>query len=122
MSDEKPMSITAKSSITATILTIIFFVLVYQKMNAVISYIIAVNIVTFLFYGIDKWSATKDWNRTPEIVLHGLALAGGSPAAFLSQKLFSHKDSKTSFQISYWLIVIIQIILLCFYFFKWAKG
>lgn len=122
MSDKKPMSLTTKSSITAVVLTVILFVLIYQKMNAVISYIIAINIVTFIYYGIDKWSAKKSWRRTPEIVLHGLALAGGSPVAFLSQKLFSHKESKTSFQVPYWLIVIIQVILICFYFFKWAKG
>lgn len=122
MSDEKPMSITTKSSLIAVILTAILFVMFYQRLNGVISYIISVNIVTFIYYGIDKWSATKDWNRTPEVVLHGLALAGGSPVAFLAQKVFNHKTVKTGFQVVYWIIVIVQVVLIFFYFFKWARG
>ncbi len=54
--------------------------------------------------------------RVPELVLHILALLGGSPTALLSQKIFHHKTSKQSFLLIYWLIVLIQIGLIVWYF------
>ena len=122
MSGKKTMSVTTKSSIVAVVLAVTLFILIYQKLNGVVSYIIVVNVVTFIYYGIDKLSAKRGWNRTPEIVLHALAMAGGSPTAFLSQKLFHHKTAKTGFLFFYWFIVVLQLVLICFYFFKWAKG
>lgn len=47
--------------------------------------------MTFLFYGFDKNRAIKNKNRVPEIVLHILALIGGTHGAFLGQKVFRHK-------------------------------
>ena len=85
-------------------------------------YLIATNVVTFLFYGYDKWIAGSSFTRLPEKVLHGLAVLGGSPAALIAQKLFRHKTIKKSFQIVYWLIVVIQIVgLVWFFSFSAAK-
>lgn len=99
--------------ITALILTIIFLILFsYIGLYLIISYLISINLVIFLFYGFDKMIAGSNRMRIPELVLHSLALAGGSPAGLLAQKLFRHKTIKTSFQIIYWLIVILQIILI----------
>lgn len=100
----------------------ILFFLCYQKINAVISWFVAVNLVTLIYYGYDKFAAKRSWGRIPELVLHGLAFVGGSPIAFVAQKLFRHKTIKTSFQIFYWSIVTVQIICLAIYFFKWAQG
>ena len=81
-----------------------------KGIHPLISYLIAVNLTTFLFYGIDKGLSKTSLLRTPERVLHGLAFAGGSPAALAAQKIFHHKTIKKSFQITYWLIVIVQLI------------
>ena len=81
-----------------------------------LSYIIAVNIITFLLYGYDKWVAGSSFTRLPEKVLHGLAVLGGSPAALLAQKIFRHKTVKKSFQVVYWLIVVVQLVGLIWYF------
>jgi len=100
--------------ITALILTILFIILFsYLGLNLyIISYLISINLVTFLYYGFDKMIAGSESVRIPELVLHSLALAGGSPAGLLAQKLLRHKTIKTSFQITYWAIVILQIILI----------
>ncbi len=99
--------------ITALILTIIFIISFSSiSLSIIISYLISINLVTFLYYGFDKMIAGSESVRIPELVLHSLALAGGSPAGLLAQKLFHHKTIKTSFQITYWAIVILQIILI----------
>jgi len=98
--------------ITALILTILFIISFSSiSLSIIISYLISINLVTFLYYGFDKLIAGSESVRIPELVLHSLALAGGSPAGLLAQKLFRHKTIKTSFQIIYWAIVILQIIL-----------
>ena len=72
----------------------------------------AVNAVAFGYYGYDKWRAARDGEgRVPELVLHGLGAAGGSPGAFLAMRLFRHKTIKGSFRIFFWGIVILQLAL-----------
>jgi len=77
-------------------------------------YLLSVNLVTFLFYAYDKWSAGGELLRVPEKVLHGLALLGGSPSALASQRLLRHKTSKSSFQMVFWLIFAAQAGLIFF--------
>lgn len=43
-----------------------------------------------------------------EVLLHELELAGGSPGAFVAQRLFRHKISKKAFQRSFWGILTMQ--------------
>ena len=70
-------------------------------------------------YLLDKVIAGKNkFIRVPEVVLHTLALLGGSPMALISQKLFRHKISKKSFVIIYWLIVLGQVGIAVWFFRK----
>jgi uncharacterized membrane protein YsdA (DUF1294 family) len=88
---------------------ITFLLFYYFRSDILIIYLIAVNLVTLLIYGLDKYAAIRGWPRAPEKFLHTLAFAGGSPAALIAQKFFHHKTSKRPFQIIYWLIVLVQI-------------
>ena len=72
------------------------------------SYLIGVNIATLALYGYDKAAAGSGGRRVPEIVLHGCELLGGTPAAFVAQRLFHHKSRKGSYQMRFWLIVAVQ--------------
>jgi uncharacterized membrane protein YsdA (DUF1294 family) len=72
-------------------------------------YLIAVSVITFLFYGYDKFQARQNRTRIPELVLHLLALAGGTIGAFLGQILFRHKTKKWQFRLVFVLIVFVQI-------------
>ena len=80
-----------------------------QKTDFLLAYLIAINIATFLLYGYDKLISSGDRLRVPELNLQALALLGGSPLALVAQKFFRHKTIKSSFQLVYWVIVLIQV-------------
>ena len=86
--------------------------------SKVLIYLCALNFITFIIYGYDKFIAGSDKIRVSEKRLHQLALIGGSPAALVAQKFFRHKTIKKKFQIIYWLIVFVQLVVLWFVFFK----
>jgi len=73
-----------------------------------VSWLIAVNVVTFAYFGFDKKQAAAKRQRVPEAVLQTLSLAGGSPGALLAMHLFRHKTIKRSFRILFWCIVLLQ--------------
>ncbi len=54
-------------------------------------YLAAVNVVTFMVYGIDKRKARRGTWRIPEKTLFLLPLLGGSVGALLGMKVFRHK-------------------------------
>ena len=59
--------------------------------NALLYYLIVINIVTFLVYGIDKWKAKQGSWRISEATLLILAVIGGSIGALLGMKIWHHK-------------------------------
>jgi uncharacterized membrane protein YsdA (DUF1294 family) len=67
-----------------------------------------VSVLAFLLYWSDKRKARADHWRTPENVLHALEFAGGWPGALLAQQMFRHKTRKFSFQLVFWLIVLLH--------------
>ena len=76
------------------------------------SWIIGVSIASFLTYGYDKSIAGRNVTRVPEIVLHLLTAAGGTIGSFAGMRLFHHKTQKRSFQLVFWGIVAIQIVVI----------
>lgn len=61
--------------------------------------LLALNLATFVVYGIDKSRARADRWRIPEAWLLGLGFFGGFPAAWLAMSFFRHKTRKTSFRV-----------------------
>lgn len=75
--------------------------------GTVVIFAVLVNLLTFAAYAIDKNRArNKKW-RVSEVTLHILGLIGGWPAAFLAQRQLRHKCSKGSFQVVFWVIVLL---------------
>jgi uncharacterized membrane protein YsdA (DUF1294 family) len=66
------------------------------------------SVVTFALYGYDKKQARHSGQRTPEKLLHGVELLGGWPGALLAQQVFRHKTRKFSYQLVFWLIVLLH--------------
>jgi uncharacterized membrane protein YsdA (DUF1294 family)/cold shock CspA family protein len=70
---------------------------------------IGMSVLTFAFYAMDKSSAKKGGQRTPESTLHTLALVGGWPGALYAQQLLRHKSSKKSFRSVFWFTLVLNI-------------
>ena len=83
-------------------------------MRALIIYLIAITILTFLIFGIDKRKARKGKWRIPEATLIGLAIAGGSIGALLGMYLFRHKTQKRKFNLGIPAILLLQAALTYF--------
>jgi uncharacterized membrane protein YsdA (DUF1294 family) len=70
------------------------------------AYLLAIWGLSFWLYWRDKRNAENGTWRTPEFTLHLTELFGGWPAAFLAQRIFRHKISKTSYQVAFWTIIV----------------
>ena len=72
-----------------------------------IYYLIIINILTFIIYGIDKEKSKKNKYRISEKTLITLAIIRGPLGALLGMNIFHHKTKKTKFIILIPLIMII---------------
>ena len=77
----------------------------------VVIYLVVINVVAFVVYGVDKYKAKRGRWRTPEATLLGLAAIGGSIGAWLGMKVWHHKTMHMKFQYGVPLILIAQIAL-----------
>lgn len=68
----------------------------------------ALSVITFFAYWQDKWAARQNAWRTPESSLLMLGLFGGWPGGVLAQRTLRHKSSKHSFQVQFWITVILN--------------
>ena len=80
-------------------------------------YLLCINIIAFITYGIDKAKALKSGKNTRRIsenTLFFLVFIGGSIGAILSMITFRHKIKKLSFMLKYILIIIVQVLVYLF--------
>ncbi|MBP5538850.1 MAG: DUF1294 domain-containing protein [Bacteroidales bacterium] len=87
-------------------------------MRAVVIYLLGINILTFLVFGIDKRKARKGKWRIPEATLIGMSVAGGSIGALLGMHLFRHKTQKRKFTLGIPAILLAQAFLAYFFFLR----
>ena len=79
-------------------------------------YMIGINAITFIVYGIDKLKARKGRWRIPEATLLLLAVVGGSIGAWLGIKVWHHKTLHKKFRYGVPAILFLQMAL-CIYWF-----
>lgn len=84
-----------------------------------IYYLIAINIIAFIIYGIDKWKAKKNRWRIPEKTLLLLAAIGGSIGSWAGMMIWRHKTKHLKFTIGVPLIFILQFALLIYIYIKY---
>ena len=77
----------------------------------VLIYLVAINVVAFVVYGIDKYKAVRSKWRIPESTLIGLAVVGGSVGAWLGMKFWHHKTLHAKFRFGIPIILIAQVAL-----------
>lgn len=75
-----------------------------------IIYLILINLLTFVLFGLDKQRAVKKEWRIPEWVLFTVAILGGGPGAYIGMQYFRHKTKKFDFKYGIPTIAIIQIL------------
>ena len=80
--------------------------------NALLYYLIIINILTFFVYGIDKWKAKHSSYRISEATLLILAIIGGSIGALLGMRVWHHKTMHKKFKYGLPLILLTQIALI----------
>ena len=76
----------------------------------VLFYLLGVNILTFLVYGIDKSKAKRKAWRISECTLLMLAVIGGCVGALFAMRLFHHKTLHKKFRYGIPLIMALQVV------------
>lgn len=82
-------------------------------------YLLVINAITFIVYGIDKLKAREHWWRLSESTLLCLAIVGGSVDAWIGMKVWHHKTMHKKFKYGVPLIFFIQIALFSFLVYKY---
>ena len=80
-------------------------------MRLLMWYLIVINIVTWIAFGLDKWEAKSGKWRIPERTLLLLALAGGSLGALAGMIMFRHKTRKAKFFISVPVMFVVHCVI-----------
>ena len=73
-------------------------------------YLVSINILAFIIYGIDKYLAVKKLYRVSEYSLFVLSIFGGGLGSIIGMKVFHHKTRKLIF----WIVNILSIIIWIF--------
>lgn len=75
-----------------------------------LNWLIALSVVTFILFGVDKGLAKADQARIPENVLHAFTLLGGFPGQLLGRLVFRHKTNLGRHP-AFTIVLIISIVL-----------
>ncbi len=81
----------------------------HLQTEALLYYLLGINVVTFLVYGIDKVKAKHNSWRISEATLLTLAVVGGVIGALLGMKVWRHKTQHKKFKYGVPLILLTQI-------------
>lgn len=82
--------------------------------SVIVVYLLIVNIVAIVAYGVDKLKAKKNKWRISENTLLLIALVGGSIGAYLAMKLWRHKTNHKKFKYGIPLIIVFQLVVLAY--------
>ena len=85
---------------------------VFVRYRWTLWFALAMSVITFVMFGIDKYRAVKGGYRIPIAVLLGMAFAGGSIGALLGMLVFRHKIRKNYFSVGVPIILMMQVVLL----------
>jgi uncharacterized membrane protein YsdA (DUF1294 family) len=71
-------------------------------------YLLIINILAFVCYGLDKLMAKRNARRISELALLLLALVGGSVGAWLGMLVWRHKTKHAKFRFGVPILLLLQ--------------
>ena len=80
----------------------------------ILVYLIIVNMLGLVLFGIDKWKAKHDKWRISEATLLSVTAIGGSIGAWVGMKVWHHKTMHKKFKYGIPLVMVLQFSLLLF--------
>lgn len=80
----------------------------------IIGYLLLINLVAFVMYGIDKYKAKKSKWRIPEATLLMLAAIGGAVGAWIGMQVWHHKTLHKKFRFGVPAILLLQLALVVY--------
>jgi uncharacterized membrane protein YsdA (DUF1294 family) len=89
-----------------------------MDIKVIAALVLALNVITFFVYGIDKWKAKTGKWRISEATLQILAIIGGSIGAWLGIKVWHHKTMHKKFKYGVPAIIAIQFIAVAAYYLR----
>ena len=84
-------------------------------MNALICYIVVINLVSFMMFGIDKYKARRGQWRISEATLLAVAAIGGSIGVWMGMKVWHHKTLHSKFRYGVPIILLAHIALMAYF-------
>ncbi len=84
-------------------------------MNALICYIVFINLVSFMMFGIDKYKARRGQWRISEATLLAVAAIGGSIGAWMGMKVWHHKTLHSKFRYGVPIMLLAHIALMAYF-------
>lgn len=108
----------------ATVLVVLLFVPSHRvsfhwTTNVYLFATVLFSAAAFAAMGLDKYRAARGKRRVPEFLLHLFELLGGWPGSMLGQRSFRHKTRKITYQVVFWAIVGMQLVLLAWTSYLW---
>lgn len=77
-------------------------------------YLLAINALSFILFGLDKYKAKKGKWRISEATLLMIAVIGGSIGAWSGMRLWHHKTMHKKFKYGIPVIMIMQVCLVVY--------
>ena len=114
--NKKPQRSNRRAALPEIVFALLFLggvgysVLVSQLHMIVLATYVAISVMTFVAYAVDKSAAQAGRWRTKETTLHLLSLAGGWPGALIAQETLRHKSRKNSFRYIFAITVVLNLV------------
>ena len=84
-------------------------------MNALICYIVVINLVSFMMFGIDKYKARRGQWRISEATLLAMAAIGGSIGVWMGMKVWHHKTLHSKFRYGVPIMLLVHVALMAYF-------
>ncbi len=84
----------------------------FETHKPILVYLVVINFITVIAFGVDKIAALEDKTRIRIVTLLGLSFIGGSIGGLIAMFVFRHKIRKDYFMVGVPLIIVMQVVVI----------